>query len=758
MMDIKAAFVGAQDTDVASGGQGVFRQGENKKSQDALTMGNANHQIGFEEFLNALALCGHIKFMETKDYASKDSQKSTMVQRVCGIFDMFAMRLPGAGQTFLKEKAIISRMVYPAGPRTKIANTAGPVAGQSAEEHKAFVATWKSAMTACTDIDVIGFPVWEEDIFKMLQPVYPELQAIFSNYAQSIAGGSLQKTSLLAVTMQDNELASFCRDAGLINEKFSIARVQSIFRDVAGTFDETSGIGKTAESGQGGGTGNSCAGIHMAGFIVLLLLMALNRANPKLGSVGQAGEQAVDKPLPGCLEEMLQGQILKKAKRNKMSGFKSELLSADYKAMTSQARGVVQREFEKACKKREKMPAVALFAKYMMSKGTLVAEFKDKGIIVQKAVKGKPKVTGDAAADVELSLSALDCESAFTLCQDGAHGDAANDTIEFDEFLLCLSMCGAFKYSSDGAGMAIGDRVEAIIQEYTGKSSAEAALIAAAPKAERYDPSGSGADPKFLKEWSKMDLQYLQGFPVWEKDVFDVMAAGFDDLTALFTYYAGDTPGMQQAELVDLALDNCLPTKKFTITMIIALFEQVNKESGAGDSDLELFEFLQFLITLAMSMDNNLDIKNEGAKAVGALVARLRRSLKVEELASVGETARSEDVAGVLTAQEAALSAEKGKVGGADERAFLKYLEGAKLIRAVIVTMPGGAEGHADLTWQDASAAFEISGGDFNIAIAICGLVKYKDVPGFSAAQMVEGIVLNLTGAKDEHAVIPGGI
>ena len=260
--------------------------------------------------------CGHIKFMETKDYKSKDSRQSTMVDRVKGIFDMFAMRLPGAGQTFLKEKAIISRMVYPAGPRTQIHKTAAPVAGQSMEEHQMFVQTWTKAMTACTDIDVIGFPVWEEAIFKMLQPIYPELQAIFSNYAQSIAGGSLQKSTLLAVTMQDNELASFCRDSGLITEKFSIARVQSIFRDVAGTFQETSAVGGTAESGQGGGSGNFTGGIHMAGekrtvgwmlhsflvstgcpldlplplgagFLVLLLLMALNRANPKLGSVGE---------------------------------------------------------------------------------------------------------------------------------------------------------------------------------------------------------------------------------------------------------------------------------------------------------------------------------------------------------------------------------------------------------------------------------------------------------------------------------------
>ena len=105
-----ARALAAQDADAFTT-SGNFKQGENKKPGNELTMGNANHQIGFEEFLNALALCGHIKFYETKDYKSKDSKTSTMVERVKGIFDMFALRLPGAGQSFLKEKAIISRML-----------------------------------------------------------------------------------------------------------------------------------------------------------------------------------------------------------------------------------------------------------------------------------------------------------------------------------------------------------------------------------------------------------------------------------------------------------------------------------------------------------------------------------------------------------------------------------------------------------------------------------------------------------------------
>ena len=95
------------------------------------------------------------------------------------------------------------------------------------------------------------------------------------------------------------------------------------------------------------------------------------------------------------------------------------------------------------------------------------------------------------------------------------------------------------------------------------------------------------------------------------------------------------------------------------------------------------------------------------------------------------------------------------------ERAFMQHLEAAKLIRAVIVTLKGGEEGKADLTWQDASAAFQMSGGgsplgapEYATAIALCGLVKYGGVPTLSSAQKVEGFLANVSGSKDEHTVI----
>ena len=746
-LDIKGAFVTVQDTDTVGGASGNYKQGENKNAADALTMGNTNHQIGFEEFQNALALCGHVKYMQVPG--------ATMAQRVAGSLDNYLGKKT--------ERDVITAVLYPPPVRTAIADTAPALPGQPDELHDIFVTTWKEAMKGCLVIDVIGFPVWEEEVFKLVQKHYGELSAVFTHYAQSIAGGSLQKTTLLTVTMQDNELASFCRDAGLLTEQLTIARVQSLFKDVANAFAATKTTGKTASNGQGGGSGVYSEGIHMPAFIVLLLLIALNRANPKLGRVGEAGEAAVDSPIPDCFVALLEKHVLKKAKRSKMMTVKAEVIAADYKSVFGPSRAALEKSFNSACKKREKMPAVSLFSKFMMSRPTLIAELKDSGIIVQKQVKAKPKVTGDAAANLSLSLAPLDVEAAFTLCQDGMHGDAANDTIDFEEFLLALALCGAFKYSE--VDMAVAQRVEAVAGEYVGAASADVAIAASAPKAARYDASASGGAPAFLKCWAKMDLSRVRGFPTWEEGVCRVLSEAFTDVSALFTYYAGDSPGMQQAELVDLVLDNNLPTDKYTITRIISLFESINKESGAGDADLELYEFLTFIVTLAFSRSAG----GDGLAELTSMLAGLRRSLKIDELGgTLTELKADEKLAEALTNSAGPINeiAYKQANGGkpVGERAWLKYLEKVQQIRSVIVKLPNGSEGHTTLTWQDASAAFSLCGGgadldntSFAMALALCGAVKYRVVGSMTPAARFLGFLANVGNSKDEHAVITEG-
>ena len=62
------------------------------------------------------------------------------------------------------------------------------------------------------------------------------------------------------------------------------------------------------------------------------------------------------------------------------------------------------------------------------------------------------------------------------------------------------------------------------------------------------------------------------------------------------------------------------------------------------------------------------------------------------------------------------------------------------------------------------SGGVAVSGGgsapmaakDYGVAIALCGAIKYGSVAALSSAKRVAGVVANLTGSMDEHAVVAG--
>ena len=92
------------------------------------------------------------------------------------------------------------------------------------------------------------------------------------------------------------------------------------------------------------------------------------------------------------------------------------------------------------------------------------------------------------------------------------------------------------------------------------------------PTAPRYDYKNSGADERWIKIYSKMDLSHVYGFPLWEQGVFELLHASFEQLRSIFDYYAkSGTAGssstgalltMQQTELQTLALDVGMNSEK----------------------------------------------------------------------------------------------------------------------------------------------------------------------------------------------------
>ena len=101
---------------------------------------------------------------------------------------------------------------------------------------------------------------------SLLPPFLFQVSSIFFAYAKATGAGAAVSSVRMDETMQENELASLVRDTGLATEAFPIGRIHTLYKSVA-TNDQ----------------------LTLPGFVNLLLLIAVHRANPKFGTVGKDG-------------------------------------------------------------------------------------------------------------------------------------------------------------------------------------------------------------------------------------------------------------------------------------------------------------------------------------------------------------------------------------------------------------------------------------------------------------------------------------
>ena len=137
-------------------------------------------------------------------------------------------------------------------------------------------------------------------------------------------------------------------------------------------------------------------------------------------------------------------------------------------------------------------------------------------------------------------------------------GDPEGDdqTITFDEFVVCLALCGHIKYE-EVEQMSLAQRVAGIVANYLGEKDEQAVITeAVVPPPNRLDVASvvalPGQDPvehnKLMQAWGKMDLGHVYGFPLWEKEVFTVIQR----LTCCITGFPGQAVeiGMRHSAFV----------------------------------------------------------------------------------------------------------------------------------------------------------------------------------------------------------------
>ena len=596
-LDIRGAFVTAQGS-----GSGA---GTNNQSGGVV--------IDFEEFLNILGLCGSIKYEEIK--------QMSLAQQVQGCVDNFLMRKD--------ELAVISEALYPPLPRYDPADSGA---------NPDFIEIWSKMDLG----HIFGFPTWEQAVFELLAPHHEELKSIFTHYAKSGTAGATSANA--ALTMQGTELGNLCLDIDILTEKFNMTRVWNIFRR-ADQVDDTQQKSKAdARVIEGEAAKSGDRGLEIHEFYEALIALGFYRFNPEFGEVGKLFESEFD--ASQTLATLLDKHVLKNAKKDALGSVKAEIESSAeiqelFKTYGKQLRKCWKEINGGSGPMKVEGKEVISMETFCMDMGQAGKSDFEKGsrrIVREVTVKPTPAVKGMTMPPVHSNLSQLDIKGAFVTAQkvdDADDGVDSRQTIDYDEWLVCLGLCGQIKYEEVEV-MTLKDRVEGILNNYIkGEGPGwgdehDVITKAVVEPVLRFDtkyaqPTGGQPKDEFevaLDTWNKMDLGMIHGFPVWEGEVFELLKSNFGEIQAIFANYARGGDGevqdkgamtMQQTELTEFCVDCSIESGEFTMGRVIKIFERADQvdensksgeKAGAGDGSLELHEFCEALVMLSFHRAN----------------------------------------------------------------------------------------------------------------------------------------------------------
>ena len=177
-------------------------------------------------------------------------------------------------------------------------------------------------------------------------------------------------------------------------------------------------------------------------------------------------------------------------------------------------------------------------------------------------------IVGDDRVGTEFKcrLSVPQAKAAFVNSQKESGGAVEDTTLDFEELLECIARCGNDKYRAIEAIQA-GDKVAAMIANILGDANEEQVVTAATYiTAERFvAPTSTPHGPEWLATWGMLQLSALPGFPLWEKDIFDVLSQHLEALRSIFNAYSassleGASDSMDKEEFHDFVIESDLIT------------------------------------------------------------------------------------------------------------------------------------------------------------------------------------------------------
>merc|ERR1740138_921469 len=232
-------------------------------------------------------------------------------------------------------------------------------------------------------------------------------------------------------------------------------------------------------------------------------------------------------------------------------------------------------------------------------------------------------ITGDPACKTkyawrlslpQVKMAFMDSQPADQLGAAKSAGIGASEVLDFDEFLECLARSGIDKYRAVKE-VSPSDAVKGFIQNLLPKgggegdmgnkgfvpeaSPDEVVIRATYIHAERYDAEKEtkplkGESQKDLEKWlacwERMEIMDVHLWPLWEKEVHDLMHPLFKELQLIFLAYtrsisedsAEDAMEMSMDEFHDFVVDVGLETKQYRFDVMCNQFIKANATNVAA--------------------------------------------------------------------------------------------------------------------------------------------------------------------------------
>merc|ERR1711871_443113 len=486
-------------------------------------------------------------------------------------------------------------------------------------------------------------------------------------------------------------------------------------------------------------------------------------------------------PVPQCLERTLKEAILPKAHHDAAEFRAKTMQMSEVQAAISESRGRLQTWFA----------TIPLDENQKVGITQWVSTLQALNVIGTFTCTQGSDIVGDDRVGTEFKcrLSVPQAKAAFVNAQKETGGAVEDVSLDFEELLECIARCGVDKYRAVEQ-IKTGEKVAAMIANILGDLNEEQVITAATYiTAERFTPAAAppkGVTPEshkdWLMTWEMLQLSTLPGFPLWEKDVHDVLAANLESLQSIFRAYAassleGSANDMDMEEFHDFVIESDLITDQYGFDTMSGQFTKAH--GGSNDTVLEFHEFLTMLVRISFFRANPQYGMRKGKDQANAekfddvplpgclsdmltalVLPNARQDTYAQEFAE--NTLPLPEVQAALGSQLEALSTFYEMVSAG--RPFLELDQWIDALSSKLIFSALTIDGYVcRLTEPQAKAAFYVSAAnptsgllpdELPVCVARTACDKYKQVTPMGPGAKVTGFLSNLLGEDDEEDVV----